>query len=350
MNKCPHYLFGQRFVWVANCYAIKFILSYNGANHAILHLQMQLMGWDVNIIHRNDHYITNADHWLRLGADLCFDPLFKTYLDLTWTLCIKNPPPTLFLMKLENLPYYRGPQVVTAPSNTDTCSNANHCQPIVSKVMVDNCCGLCHLSNIPVRFGNLGRVTASTSRSLNNNKFPCYALQVLQFSWVVYFFQGGHLASTIQSRNLLFHVKIACNPFKLGRSLFQEFMSCRQVFGTANDMLNHIWSLGDTSIIREYMIHSPPFQTSDMTTKFRKVQAAIISDLHLIHSLLIVLATIHPDNNGHSIKNFSTNLKSKGWIISSMDVHYPDLGDTVAGHCCIITAVHSPCAFTVKPL
>jgi hypothetical protein len=81
------------------------------------------MGWDVDIVHRNDHYITNADYWSRLGTDLCFDSLFKTYLDLTRTLRIENPPPTLFPMKPENMPYYRGPRVVT-PSNTDTCSNA----------------------------------------------------------------------------------------------------------------------------------------------------------------------------------------------------------------------------------
>jgi hypothetical protein len=349
MNKCRHYLFSQQFNWVTDCYAIKFILSYNGANHAILCLQMRLMGWDVDIVHRNDHYITNADYWLCLGADLCFDPLFKTYLDLTRTLCIKNPPPTSFPMKPKNMSYYCGPQVVMR-SNTDTCSDANHCQAIISTVIVDNCRSLCHLSNIPVRFGDLGRVTPSTSHSLDNDKFLCYALQVLQFSWVVYSFQGGHLVSTIQSRNLPFHVKMACDPFELGRSLFQEFTSCCQVFGTANDMLNHIWSSGDTSIIHGYMVHSPCFQTSDTTTKFWQVQAALISDLRLIPSLSIFVATIHPNHDSHSFKKFSTNLKSKGWIISSIDVHYPDLGDTVAGRCCIITAVHSSCASTVELL
>jgi hypothetical protein len=214
--------------------------------------------------------------------------------------------------------------------------------------MVDICRGLCHLSNIPIRFGDLGRVTPSTSHSLNNNKFPCYALQVLQFSWAVFSFQGGRLALTIQSCNLPFQVKMACNPFESGCSLFQEFTTCHQVFGTANGMLNHIWSSGDTSIIHGYMIHSPCFQTSDITTKFWQVQASIISDLRLIPSpsLWIVVATIHPDHDGCSVKTFSTNLKSKGWIISSMDVHYPDLGNTVAGHCCIITAVHSSCAST----
>ena len=216
--------------------------------------------------------------------------------------------------------------------------------------MVDNCHGLCHLSNIPVRFGNLGQVTPSTSRSLNNDEFSCYALQVLQFSWAVYSFQEGHLALTIQSCNLPFHVQLACNPFKLGCSLFQKFTSCPYIFGTANDMLNHIRSSGDTSVIYGYMIHSPPFQTSDMTTKFWQVQAAIITDLRLIRSLSIVVATIHPDHDCHSVRNFSTNLKSKGWIISSIFVHYPDLSNTVAGRCRIITAVHSSCASTAKPL
>jgi hypothetical protein len=239
MNKCRHYLFGQRFVWVTNCYAIKFILSYDGANHAILCLQMRLMGWDVNIVHRNDHYMTDAGYWSCLGANLCFNPLFKTYLDITRTLRTKNPPPTSFPMKSKNMPYYRGPRVVKH-DDTNDCLDANHCQALVMTALVDNWHGLCHLSNIPVRFGELVRVTSSTSRSLHNDKFPCFAMQVLQFSWAIYSFQGGHFASTIQSCNLPHHVKLACNPFESGCSLFQEFTSCRQTFSTANEMLHYI--------------------------------------------------------------------------------------------------------------
>jgi hypothetical protein len=154
MNKCCHYLFGQRFIWVTNCYTIKFVLSYDGANHAIFCLQMHLMGWDVNIVHRNDHYITDADYWSCLGANLCFDPLFKTYLNITQTLCIQNPPPTLFPMKPKNMPYYCRPQVIQ-PNTTNMHSNANHSQAIVLMVMVDICHGLYHLSHIPIHFGKL---------------------------------------------------------------------------------------------------------------------------------------------------------------------------------------------------
>jgi hypothetical protein len=44
MNKVCHMCFGRRFVWVTNCYAVKFILTYDGSNPAVLRLQMRLMG------------------------------------------------------------------------------------------------------------------------------------------------------------------------------------------------------------------------------------------------------------------------------------------------------------------
>ena len=80
INKCRHMCFGQRFTWVTDCYAIKFILSYDGRNSAILRLQMRFMCWDMDIEHRNDHWLTDADYFSRLGADLCFDPLLKNYI------------------------------------------------------------------------------------------------------------------------------------------------------------------------------------------------------------------------------------------------------------------------------
>jgi hypothetical protein len=39
------------------------------------------MFWDVDIVHRHDIHLTDADYWSQLGADICFDPLFKSYLD-----------------------------------------------------------------------------------------------------------------------------------------------------------------------------------------------------------------------------------------------------------------------------
>ncbi len=76
INKNQHYMFGQRFVWVTDCYTVKFLLSYNGGNPAILWLQMRLMCWSVDIVHRLDWHLVDADFWSRFGVDVKFDPLF----------------------------------------------------------------------------------------------------------------------------------------------------------------------------------------------------------------------------------------------------------------------------------
>ncbi len=206
-----------------------------------------------------------------------------------------------------------------------------HCQAIVSTLLIDNCCGLCHLSNVPVKFGEFKKETplTATAWALLNDEFRCYAQQVLQFSWAVYSFHGGHFASNIQSWNLPFQVWLACNPHKSGQSLFNEFTSCRHIFSSATDLLNHIRASGDTSVIHSYLIHSPRFQTSKTTTTFWQIQATIISQLCLIQSVSIIITMIHPDSNGSSVKMFSSNLKSNGWVLSLTDVFYPDLGDTI---------------------
>jgi hypothetical protein len=198
--------------------------------------------------------------------------------------------------------------------------------------MIESCHGLCHPSNVPIQFGNYGKVTPSNAQLLHNDEFPCYDQQVLRFSWAVYSFQGGHFASTIQSWNLPFHISLACDQYKSRHSLFQEFTSCHQIFNSSTDMLNHIRASGNTSVIHGYLIQSPHFQTSDTTTKFWQLQATIIAQLCMIRSLSNVVAIIHPDHDGHSVKSFQSTQKSCRWIIASTDVFYPDLATLSLGH------------------
>ncbi len=82
MNKCRQMLFGQRFVWTTDCCAIKFIFSYDGANPAILHLQMRLMCWDADIVHQNDHYIvtqTIGPYWAGTSVSSTLQGIFRAH-------------------------------------------------------------------------------------------------------------------------------------------------------------------------------------------------------------------------------------------------------------------------------
>jgi hypothetical protein len=90
INKCHHMCFAQQFVWVTDCYALKFISSYDSWNTSILRLQMQFMCWDMIIKHCNDACLTNADYFSQLGANLCSDSLLKDYVQHAHALCCRS--------------------------------------------------------------------------------------------------------------------------------------------------------------------------------------------------------------------------------------------------------------------
>jgi hypothetical protein len=149
INKMRHYVFGQCFIWVTDCYALKFLLSYEGGNPAILCLQMHLMCWDVDIVHCLDSELAGADYWSCLGANIDFYPLFYDFLNYTAKLRKSNPAPADLPMHQENMPYYRGPRVRPVTKTSDS-KDALHIQSLLTDIVMLNGTGHTHLSNIPV--------------------------------------------------------------------------------------------------------------------------------------------------------------------------------------------------------
>ncbi len=98
---------------------MKFILSYDGANQAILRIQIRLMGWDVDIVHRRNDHLVDADYWSRLDCNLCYDPSFRSYLRFVESFRTNHPLPTEIPIKAEHMPYYRGTRVHALPSSND---------------------------------------------------------------------------------------------------------------------------------------------------------------------------------------------------------------------------------------
>jgi hypothetical protein len=220
INKMLHYVFGQRFVWVTDCYAVKFLQSYKGGNPAILRLQMRLMCWDMDIVHHPDSELVDADYWSRLGTNINFDPLFHDYLDYTAKLWKSHPAPTDLPMRPENMPYYRGPRVQPVTKTSDA-NDMLHIQSILTVILTSDGSGQTVLSNIPVLFGHaaLPRWTSTQPRALLNLEIASYAFQTMTFCWAIYSFSNGHFSSTIQSQNLPFNVSLACDPSEAGRSV-----------------------------------------------------------------------------------------------------------------------------------
>jgi hypothetical protein len=244
INKVRHYVFGQRFIWIMDCYAVKFILSYDGGNPAILCLQMRLMCWDVNIVHRPDHKLVNADYWSCLGIDVEFDPLFCDYLQYVMDLRKSHPAPTNLPMRPENMPYYRGPRVQPVTTERKVAeADAHHIQSLLTDIVMSTYIGSTALFIIPVCFGHAvphTSTSAAPTRALLNLEFTSYVFHAMYFCWAVYSFSNGYFPSTIQSQHLPNHISLACNTSNAGHSLFAEFAPDARIFSSGKDFLHHI--------------------------------------------------------------------------------------------------------------
>ena len=255
-------------------------------------------------------------------------------------------------MRPENMPYYHGPRF-QEPSNVAVPANALHIQSLITKIVSSFGYGHTHLLNVPIQFGKFNSahpLPRQAARTLLNSEFASYARQAQQFDWAIYLFSNGHFLSTIQSHNLPFHICLACNPYESGRSFFQEFAAYAKVFNSGNDLLNHIHASSDTAVIHGYLINVYRFQTSEVTTSFWKLQLLIITQFRLIRLLSIVIAIVIPDHDGHSISAFIQGLPAANWKVSSREVLYKNIGNSIVNSCTIIIAIQSSCSSDVTSI
>ena len=115
INRNRAKLWGVRFTAITDCYALKFILSYDGPNAVILQLQMRLMLWSMDLHHRNGKFLFSADYLSRLGADLCFDKISRLYLSKAVDLRRLHASVSE-AMRPENMPGYRAPRICSGPT------------------------------------------------------------------------------------------------------------------------------------------------------------------------------------------------------------------------------------------
>ena len=174
--------FGQCFVCVTDYYALKFILSYNGKNPAILCLQMRFMCWDMAVKHQNDHCLADADYFLHVGADLCYNPLLQNYIQQVAALQHHSSVPTEVPIAPKHQPFFCGPRVHVpckpVPLLPTTQPSPNHGSVTVT-------CSLQHLSTWPVSFGQVGLgdcCDLGSSQCLYNSKLTRTANMLAHFN------------------------------------------------------------------------------------------------------------------------------------------------------------------------
>ena len=238
------------------------------------------MCWDVDIVHRPDVELVDADYWSRLGVDLEYDPLYAQYLQQIRQYHTSYPSEKGLPMLPENMPYYRGPKIQSPVRGVTV--EAIHVQSLMATITTSASVNTDTLCIRPIQFGSFPDNAVSirdTSKSMYNSEFASYALQTSQFSWAIYNLSNGHFSSTIESLNFSFNIQLGCDTTLRGRSLFGEFAPKARLFSSGNDFLNYIRSSGDRSVLHGYLINTFQFRTSDITNAFWQLQVQIVAQL-----------------------------------------------------------------------
>ena len=234
---------------------------------------MQFMCWDMDIEHRNDTFLANADYWSRLGADLCSDPLLKTYIEQVNSFCQRSPSPTSLPPSPENMPYFRGPCL---PTEAATPTSSHHLVHTSIAFNSAHTIGFQHLSNHAVRFGTYSEPQTGhvhSTQPLYNSDVTIAASIPSKFDWAVYGFNDGYFSSTVTELGMPFCVILACEPYANGPALFKEVCSCPTILSGTPALLNHIRASGITSPMTGYLIHSHQYISTELTHRFWDVQA-----------------------------------------------------------------------------
>jgi hypothetical protein len=203
----------------------------------------------MEIKHRNDHFLTDGDYWSCLGANLCFDPHLKEYIEQINAMQLRNASPTALPPAPENMPYFWGPRLPAMPPPPVPDGSGNSSKETPACVAVPSSpgsapiVGLQHLSNYLVCFGTSPQSMDERTppvQSLYNSNVTLVAIILTRFDWAVYGFNSGHFASTFKVHRLPFNVALACNLLTNGWALFKEVCTCLTILSSAPLHLNHI--------------------------------------------------------------------------------------------------------------
>ena len=346
INKCRHMCFGQRFTWITDCYAVKFIYSYDGANPAVRRLQMRLMCWDLDVIHRTNDHLVDADYWSRLGEDMCFDPLLRDYIQRAIAIRKDNEPTEQLPMLPENMPGFRGRRTLpstTPSSQSSTCHISDvEAHSVAAAILAEDCQGHVMLEHMPVSFGVFSsQADPPQPLNLHNHDYVLAAQFLAQYKLAVYGFNNGHFASSIQQRNIPFKVVLAADHTSEGRALLQEFTDCppSKILNSITDLYTQVRSSGNTSPLDCYLIHAHELPPGDSTTNFWRTQATIIREMRAQRHLNMWMAYVH-NHDERPIRRCVNLLQREGWLITQTDISFPDYGDSIASQTHLIIGVH----------
>lgn len=201
MTKNRHFLWGRPFTLVTDCRALLWIMSYDGHNHAVRRLQLEMLGYWFTVVNRPGRMLEDANYFSRIHENVDIDPLLGNYLTYARHLYSKNPPPDGEIT-CDNMPGRRQKRKKTPASDDVLSGNLIQIkltdEPLAIHIQDEAHTHHQVLTNTPIDFVTNPALQATATTSYHNSYIATAAATLSTFTWCLYHPQHGHfLAASV---------------------------------------------------------------------------------------------------------------------------------------------------------
>jgi hypothetical protein len=245
-------------------------MSYEGHNHAVIRLQLELLSYWFTIAVRPGRMMEDANYFSRLGEDIHIDPLLKDYLSFARQQYVDNPSDTGDVTP-DNLPGRRKSKKPRSEETTQTTVN-------FANVVFDNSSNTPFEHHLPIELEptmtQVPIIFHTTTQVQTKSTHHFYIGEVAQrlqsTSWILYEPKFGHFLQTSRQLALHFESTIAIESDATSRDFLQTYWHVPTIFETLDKTIEHLSNQINPPAIQGYYASiSEDLEASSQKTFFR---------------------------------------------------------------------------------
>ena len=332
MNKNRHFLWGKPITLITDCRALLWLMSYDGHNHAVRRLQLEMLGYWFTIVNRPGHMLEDANYFSRLNEDKHIDPLLKGYLEYARHLYSENMPENDEITP-DNMPGRRKKRALPT-ANIASNSTSHLVQIYLHNMSIEVHVNpqttpevhqvLCHH---PVTIIN---DTSCTKCNNYNNSYIAYSANVLAtFKWCLLHPRHGHFLQAASQSYVKFDCMIAVEPNQSCANTLQQKYDVPHI---AHDIETALLMLSDNKTMESiqgcYIILDRQRIPANDDNKTYNNITMLISKLR---ALSILIIETHPCIPMTELEFLLSKINKRKWRATGKTISYPSYNDYITG-------------------
>ena len=342
--KNRHFLWGREFTLISDCAALQWLMTYDGANHAVKRLQLEMTGYYFTVVHRPGRMLEDANFLSRLSEEVNIDPLLKDYLSFARQIYTDNTPPTAEINH-QNTPGRRKRKAntsdTTTPNTTSSLAQLNY-KDTDYKIIdnADNNTATFHISNVPIQYDTSEISHQFKSNNMNNQEFTTAAASTSQMYWILSEPKFGQWLEICRDNGIPFQCLAAVESSQECRDVLQHYHGVQFIFPSLSSAVKQ----GPSTFMQYHAQgYHATFDKSDILSNSFidscKQHIQFINDMRNKCRLKLAIFEFHDKVDQHTLDGIQHELQSTRWITDIQTIQFQEFSDNISGDIHILSII-----------